>query len=181
MRKSWSITLTLALWMVCYDVSPSWAKDSRSIQQVKETFQRYVDGWIATDLAKLSTVYATDEELVAYWPDPYRPFLVKGWSEVRRGLEHIFANMKRIDLEFTVQNINLYGDIAILTANWKWLAPYGVVDSANATGRCTLVFQRRGSRWLIVHEHSSWRPPSLEEEPGEKKEKPVETSSPIPK
>jgi uncharacterized protein (TIGR02246 family) len=154
--------VTLIVLAVLWNAIPGRAEPSESIQQVKESFARYVEAWTHSDLAKLSEVYATDEELVVYWPDPFRPFLVKGWSEVRKGLEHIFANMGQIDLEFTLQQINVYGDIAVLTSNWKWLTPFGVINENNATGRCTLVFQRRGSRWVIIHEHSSWRPPSIE-------------------
>ncbi len=163
MKTSRHFTLILfTLFLICRGVAPAMAANDASLQQVQQTFNVYVDAWKRCDLERLSEVYATDKDLVVYWPDPYRPFLLKGWTEIRTELQKIFKEMGSIDLEFTVQNVNFYGDVAILTANWKWLTPFGVIDQDNATGRCTLVFQRRGSRWVIIHEHSSWRPPSLD-------------------
>src|SRR5580765_1964490 len=135
--------VTLAVLVICGGASPAWAGEDPSVQQIKDSFNHYIDAWTRCDLPKLSEVYATDEELVVYWPDPNRPFLLQGWTAVRKGLEEIFEALGKIELEFTLQQINVYGDIAVLTSNWKWLTPSGPIDPSISTGRLTLVFQRR--------------------------------------
>ena len=40
-------------------------------------------------------------------------------------------------------------------------------------GRLTLIFEQRGPKWVIVHEHASWKPPDIEP-PDPHREKPAQ-------
>jgi len=153
-RQHFTIIVLIGL-LTGFVSSPVQAGRDQSIQEVQGTFDRYVEAWRQGDLKTLTDIYATDAKLGVYWPDPTRPSLIEGWDEVREHLATIFALTGGLDLEFTDQRIQRYGNIAILTSNWKWLVP---TQPALATGRATFVFQRRGSKWVIVHEHSSLVP-----------------------
>lgn len=161
-RKMRRMTLLILL-IVCVATLVPFAfsrpsEDAR--QEINKTFDQYVQGWRKGDVKLLSEVYANDAKVSAYWPDPSRPNLLMGWPKISSNLKDIFERLHEIspygmDLEFNERNIDLYGDTAVLTSSWVWGHP---ADPAFGTGRATFIFQHRGKKWFIVHEHSSVTP-----------------------
>ena len=145
---------------------PRPSNQSRSIMEVKQAFDRYVDGWTRGDLSVLDTVYATDDRLVLFWPDIRYPWRIKGYTAARKRLDEIFKTMSLmggLKLDFYEREIEFFGNLAIFTAHWKWLNVPAEVKELFSGGRVTLIFEHRGPKWLIVHEHASWKPPDVEE------------------
>lgn len=177
MREMRSFTVAfLILLATCSIPSTAWAgpggsrrtrpNRDQSIEQVNEAFSRYVDGWTRGDLRVLDGVYATDDRLVLFWPDIKYPWRIKGYTAARKRLDEIFKNMSLmggLKLDFYEREIELYGHIAIFTSHWKWLNVPEEVKDLFSGGRVTLVFEHRGPRWVIVHEHASWKPPDIEQ------------------
>lgn len=135
-------------------------KDESTKQEINKTFDDYVTGWRTGNVEMLSKIYANDARVSAYWPDPSRPGLLEGWPKISKNLKDIFERLHEIspygmDLDFNDRIIDLYGDTAVMTTSWVWKHP---ADPAFGTGRGTFIFQRRGSKWVIVHEHSSVTP-----------------------
>jgi hypothetical protein len=129
-------------------------------QQINKTFDEYVTGWRTSNVEILSKIYANDAKVSAYWPDPSRPALLVGWPKISKNLQDVFERLHEVspygmDLDFNDRIIDIYGDTAVLTSNWVWHHP---ADPAFGTGRGTFIFQRRGTKWVIVHEHSSVSP-----------------------
>jgi ketosteroid isomerase-like protein len=134
---------------------PADSGDPAAVRLVRHAFDDYVRGWRSGDVPLLATIYAEDAQLSAYWPDPSRASRIRGWSQIKTDLEDIFGRIKGMDLEFNEREVNVYGDVAVLTSHWVWNTP---ADPMFATGRASFVFHRRGARWVIVHEHSSPTP-----------------------
>jgi ketosteroid isomerase-like protein len=146
----------------------------KAIREVQATFDRYVDGWKRADIKALSQVYATDARVIGIWPDPTLTYPVQGWTEVRRELARVFDYGKGMNMSYTPRHVELYGDIAIISTNWDWIdgeAAPGTPEAKLADerrlemkkqgfggGQATFVFQHRGNRWVLVHEHASVLP-----------------------
>jgi len=152
--------------------SPSLEK---AIREVQATFDRYIDGWKRADIEALSRVYATDARVIGIWPDPTLTYPVQGWTEVRRELERVFDYGKGMNMSYSPRHVEIYGDMAIISTNWDWIdgdtAAPGTPEAKLAEerrlemkkegfggGQATFIFQHRGNRWALVHEHASVLP-----------------------
>ena len=60
-----------------------------------------------------------------------------------------------MDLEFNERQIDVHGNVAILTSQWTWRRASGPFFEH---GRATFIFKKDGGRWQVVHEHSSVTP-----------------------
>jgi len=151
------------------------APTEKAIREVQATFDRYIDGWKRADIEALSHVYATDARVTGIWPDPTLTYPVQGWTEVRRELQRVFDYGKGFNMSYTPRHVEIYGDIAIISTNWDWVdgdhAAPGSPEAKLAEerrlemkqegfggGQATFVFQHRGNRWVLVHEHASVAP-----------------------
>jgi hypothetical protein len=128
---------------------------SSEAKAVNAAFDRYVLGWKTGDIDLLGTVYAHDARLTAYWPDPVRPSRLESWRTVRENLKEVFDLIRRMDLEFNERQIDVYGNVAVLTSHWTWNQPSGPFFKR---GRATFIFKKEDGKWLVVHEHSSVTP-----------------------
>ncbi len=104
-------------------------------------------GWNAGDLARFMAVYADDAVFVtpkgllrgkAAIAAKYRPSF-RGVDNARGALSFAFLEMRGIDPRH-----------AMLFARWTLTGP-----STTESGMTTLVFERRGTAWQIIADHSS--------------------------
>jgi ketosteroid isomerase-like protein len=146
-------TVSIALLSIVYGETGS--PKSPEAKAINATFDRYVRGWNTGDIDLLGTVYAQDARLTAYWPDPTRPSRLESWRTVRENLKEVFDLIRRMELDFNERQIDVYGDIAVLTSHWKWNRPSGPFFER---GRATYVFKKEAGKWLVIHEHSSVSP-----------------------
>jgi ketosteroid isomerase-like protein len=147
----------------------------KAIREVQATFDRYIDGWKRADIEALSQVYATDARVIGIWPDPTLKYPVQGWTEVRRELQRVFDYAKGMNMSYSPRHVEIYGDMAIIATNWDWIdgdtAAPGTPEFKLAEerrlemkkegfggGQATFIFQHRGTRWVLVHEHASVAP-----------------------
>lgn len=133
-----------------------------AVKEVQDTFDRYIDAWKRGDMKAWSSVYVNDDTLTAYWPDPTRTYPIKGWQNVSKGLAEVADAIGGMNLTYTDRDVQVIGDMAVLTAKWTWndittlktpISPKA--QDALLSGQGTFIFVRRGSQWLVVHEHSS--------------------------
>ena len=144
------------------------------IKEVNATFDRYIDGWKRGDVDALGQIYANDGRVTAVWPDPTLAYPVQGWKSVHDELVQITDFAKEeygagMDMSYSPRHIELYGDVAIMTTNWKWLNLEGaekpgapiIADKSKdiyGKGQATFIFFRQGSKWILIHEHVSVLP-----------------------
>jgi hypothetical protein len=134
--------------------------DEARKKEINKIFDDYVTGWRTGSVEMLAKIYANDARVSAYWPDPSRPGVMVGWPKIEKSLKDVFERLHEIspygmDLTFNDRIIDIYGDTAVMTTSWVWGHP---ADPAFGTGRGTFIFQRRGPKWVIIHEHSSVTP-----------------------
>ena len=129
--------------------------ESPEVKAVNTAFDRYVLAWQKGDIEMLSTAYAHEARLTAYWPDPIHPLRLEGWATIRKDLAEVFDLIKGMDLDFDQREIDVYGDVAVLTARWTWRRPSNPFFEH---GRGTFIYKKEAGRWVIIHEHSSVTP-----------------------
>lgn len=150
------------------------ASANNAVHQVNAVFDRYIDGWKRGDLDALAKVYATDARVTGIWPDPTLSYPVQGWSGVRDELVKVTEFSEKVlgggmEMGYSPRHIEIYGNAAILTTNWTWLnletsnkdSGLAIAKSGKNTygkGQATFIFVRRGSSWVLVHEHVSVLP-----------------------
>ncbi len=146
---------TVVITVLSVAQSGTGSQKNSDAKAVNTAFDRYVLGWKTGDIDLLATVYAHDARLTAYWPDPVRPSRLESWRTVRENLKEVLDLIRRMDLEFNERQIDVYGNVAVLTSHWTWHRPSGPFFER---GRATFIFKKEEGKWLVVHEHSSVTP-----------------------
>jgi ketosteroid isomerase-like protein len=126
-------------------------------EQVSETFSRYIQAYEKKDLETLGKIFANDDKLQAFWPDPTNPFRIEGWKEVRRGLAGYLPAISSMTVNIRQPVVQVYGPLAILSCHWSFAAAVGGKPQIGS-GRGTYVFEKRAGGWVIVHLHESSMP-----------------------
>jgi ketosteroid isomerase-like protein len=124
---------------------------------VSETFSRYIQAYEKKDMATLSAIFANDETLQAFWPDPSNPFRIEGWNEVRRGLDGYLPSISSMTVNIRQPIVQVYGPVAIVSCHWSFS---GLVAGKPqvGSGRGSYVFEKRNGAWKMVHLHESSMP-----------------------
>jgi ketosteroid isomerase-like protein len=115
--------------------------------------QQLYDAWSDLDPSKAARFYAKEANLTFF---DITPMKYTGWSEYAAGVPKAFAAYQ--SGKFTVGDdvqIHRHGDLAWGTCTWKADLLKKDGGRENAAGRYTVVWERRGTDWLVVHEHMS--------------------------
>jgi ketosteroid isomerase-like protein len=119
----------------------------------KSMMQAEYDLWSTMDSAKVSPMFAPDADLIFFDIEPLK---YNGWAEYQKGVMKIFEPYST--MKCTV-NDDVHGgrsgNMAWTAATVSCHAPKkdGGVD--DLTLRTSEIYQKRGAKWLIVHEHAS--------------------------
>jgi ketosteroid isomerase-like protein len=120
----------------------------------KAMVQRYWDVWGAGDLDKAAAMYAKDADLVFYDLEPLK---YNGWDQYRKGVvPNILAKFENV-------SFRLNDDLkATRRGNVAWTTVTAHASGKLKTGapvetdmRHSVIWEKRGPDWLIVHEHVS--------------------------
>jgi ketosteroid isomerase-like protein len=110
------------------------------------------------DLATIEKLWAHDDSVTVAESGSFN----YGWTEFRDNhLRPEIEGMKNVKLPIEAIKIHVKGDLAWVTYSYKMTAEFNgrAIDGA---GAATMVLEKRGKDWLIIHEHISMkrRPPS---------------------
>jgi ketosteroid isomerase-like protein len=133
---------------------------ARAEQQATDeaTFRKLTDAYCAAwstghadDAAKF---YAKDSGLVFY---DLAPFSYQGWKQYRDGVEkEFFSNMESGSLTAGKDlRVTRHGTIAWTTVSMHFSEKTKDGKSVQTEVRYTGIWERRGAKWLLVHEHLS--------------------------
>jgi ketosteroid isomerase-like protein len=119
----------------------------------KALFRKTAAAWQTLDPSKAAPLYAKDATLAFF---DLAPLKYTGWGEYASGAAEMFSGFSSI-------NITLNDDLqSQRRGNVAWGTTTGRIDVVNKDGsklpldvRWTLIWEKRGSDWLIVHEHAS--------------------------
>jgi ketosteroid isomerase-like protein len=122
-------------------------------QQVDTNISEMLAGWQIGDVALMHKHYADDVMVVS---GLYQPPLT-GWTSYVVAYQQQRQRLQNVHLDRINTYINLKGNFAWVTYQWDFSA---LVDQnpTGARGHTTLVLEKRGDRWLIVHNHTSLAP-----------------------
>ena len=126
---------------------------SASAQDFKALMRRTLDAWETLDPAKAAPFYAKEPGRTFY---DIAPLKYTGWAEYEAGVKKLVGNW--VSLKFTLQpdaQVERRGNLAWGTATLH--ADIVTKEGAKEPldGRWTVVWEKQGENWLIVHEHTS--------------------------
>jgi len=119
-------------------------------QEIAALLQRSAADWNHGDLAGFMSDYARDS-LTSYMSGGHVQY---GWQQLydRYQANYFAPGKSRDSLSFDELHVRvLTPDLAYATARFKLTRR----DSVVASGPFTLVLQRQGDRWRILHDHTS--------------------------
>ena len=106
--------------------------------------------WQIGDTELLHKAYADDVMVVS---GLFEPPLV-GWPNYLNAYKQQRMRMEQVRMERTNSFLTLRGNVAWVAYQWQFQA---IADGkpASAQGHTTLILEKRGGRWVIVHNHTS--------------------------
>ncbi len=115
--------------------------------------QRMWDAWGTLDPERVAPFYAKDPDLVFYDIAPLRYL---GWSAYAAGVKGFLATFNAFVPKVREgAMIRVEGNQAIGTAIVHFDLTYQDETKESFDARWTVVWERRGDAWLVIHEHVS--------------------------
>ena len=122
-------------------------------QAIDYMISEMLGAWQTGDVEKLHKDYADDVMVVnGIWAPP-----VIGWNNYLAAYQQQHARMQQIRMDRTNTYIKYSGNFAWACYQWEFSAVVDGQPSA-ARGQTTLIMEKRDSRWVIVHNHTSVAP-----------------------
>jgi ketosteroid isomerase-like protein len=166
--KTRILILLIAL-VLASGLAPATAQTDTQGAQVTEDLKalmlKTMEAWATLDPANAAQFYDTEAKHVFYDAAPLKYI---GWNEYAEGSRKFFATLK--SLKITPENdiqTHRRGNMAWGTATWQFEIVPKEGKTLNPKGRYTVVWEKRGDKWLIVHEHASvpWEMPAAPAKP----------------
>jgi ketosteroid isomerase-like protein len=127
--------------------------------EFKALIDRYYAAWSSMNTDNASQFYAKDADLVFY---DIAPLKYNNWAEYKEGVQKNFfdgATSAKLtpnsDLKVTRR-----GNVAWTVVTFHLSVKLKSGDSMEIDARHTAIWENRGGKWLIVHEHVSAPLPS---------------------
>ena len=142
-------------------------------QRIDGLISEMLGAWQIGDIDKLHKAYADDVSVVSgLWGPP-----VMGWNSYLASYQAQRARTHQVRMERTNTLVRVAGPTAWASYQWEFA---GVVDGqpTTAQGQTTLVFQKRGDDWVIVHNHTSIVPNSQPSGPANNPAQPAPANKP---
>jgi hemoglobin len=118
----------------------------------KALMRKTLDAWETLGSANAAPFYAKDADSVFFDVAPLR---YDGWAEYAAGVRKNFPDLASV--KFTPSDIRVHphGNLTWATANLHFEMAIRSGATQSLDGRWTLIWEKRGADWLIVHEHVS--------------------------
>ncbi len=129
-------------------------------QQIDYMLSEMLGAWQVGDVEKLHAKYADDVSMVnGSWAPP-----VIGWTNYLAIYQQQRTRMQQVRLDRSNTYIKVDGNVGWACYQWDFSA---VVDGqpAQSQGQTTVVVEKRNNHWIIVHNHTSLSPGSLQTPP----------------
>ena len=120
-------------------------------------FAKLIDGyntaWSTMNPDNAARFYAKDAKLVFY---DIAPLKYIGWSDYEKGARAMFSGFESLKLTGKGDlSVTRRGNIAWTTTTFHLSVKPKSGAPMELDGRHTVIWEKRGARWLIVHEHFS--------------------------
>ena len=119
-------------------------------QRIDYLISEMMGAWQVGDIDKLHKCIADDVSVVnGFWAPP-----IIGWANYLANYNSQRARTQQVRMDRTNTLIRLSGKFAWASYQWDFSAVVDGQPSA-AQGQTTLVFEKRGDDWVVVHNHTS--------------------------
>jgi uncharacterized protein (TIGR02246 family) len=133
------------------------AADSAQSRAVRDAFDSLVDGIRKADAEAVMALYWNSPQLSVF---NNNGTLTRSWEQVRSNRESLYSKVSDVKLEVRDVRVKTLGPTAaVVTCFWDQTQTAGG-QPEHATGRLTVVYQKVGADWKIVHTHTSPDRPS---------------------
>jgi uncharacterized protein (TIGR02246 family) len=131
--------------------------DVAQARAVREAFDSLVDGIRRADADAVMKLYWNSPQLVVF---NNNGTVTKSWEQARSNRESLYKKTGDVKLDVRDVRVKTLGpSAALVTCLWDQ-SQTAEGQPEHATGRLTLVYQKIGSEWKIVHTHTSPDRPS---------------------
>lgn len=128
-------------------------KQSSQEEEFKKLIDRYYSAWNSGNPENAAPLYAQDKDLVFY---DLTPLKYAGWAEYDAGVRKVFASFAAAKFTpYQDLQVTRRGTIAWTTETWHFSGKKKTGEAVELDGRHTTIWEKRGTKWLIVHEHFS--------------------------
>ena len=132
------------------------AGDAQS-RAVRDAFDSLVDGIRKADAAAVMALYWNSPQLSVF---NNNGTVTRTWEQVRSNRESLYSKVSDVKLDVRDVRVKTLGPTAaVVTCFWDQTQTADG-QSEHATGRLTIVYQKVGADWKIVHTHTSPDHPS---------------------
>jgi ketosteroid isomerase-like protein len=119
----------------------------------KGLMQKILDAWSTLDPAKAAPFYAQEANRVFY---DLAPLKYMGWKEYAEGVPKVLADYTSLRLTLGKDAAaHQRGNLTWGTTTWHADAVKKDGSKEAMEGRWTVLWEKRGDDWLVVHEHFS--------------------------
>ena len=154
--KTRILVLSLALTLAA-GLTPVYAQadtaGAQVTEELKALMQKIADAWCTLDPSKAAPFYVTEGPHVFY---DISPLKYTGWKQYADGAGKMFAGVS--SLKFTLgKDVQTHrrGSMAWGTATLQVELTPKDGKTENLAARWTVIWEKRGDNWLLVHEHVS--------------------------
>ena len=119
----------------------------------KKMIKEYYAAWSTLNPDNPAPYYAKDADLVFFDVDPVK---YTSWQQYHDGFKNVASEFTSLTITPNDDiKISRSGNLAVATLTFRLAAKTKDGTAMEFTGRHTCVFQNRGGKWLIIHEHVS--------------------------
>jgi ketosteroid isomerase-like protein len=131
-------------------------------EKIESVVAAVIEAYRSADFATMGRYFASEATFV---PSDYNP-PIAGWNDAQQRYQRAMANVNQMELTRENTQIKRRGKTAWVVYQWRFAGllanqPFG------GRGHTTLVLEKRGRDWVIVHNHTSAlpTPPAVERTP----------------
>ena len=126
--------------------------DGAQASAVRAAFDSLVDGIRRADAAAVAKLYWNSPQLTVF---NNNGTVTKSWEQARSNRESLYAKVSDVKLDVRDVRVKTLGPSgAVVTCLWEQ-SQTAEGQPEHATGRLTIVYQKVGAEWKIVHTHTS--------------------------
>lgn len=152
MRKLW--TLSFLAGIAAISILAMQSHGQQSEQPLRELVPKIVASWETFDLAKIEPYYAKDADLTYF---DLAPLKYNNWADYRATVPKVLFE-PNTSLKLKVNDdlrVHSRGSLAWATFTFGADMTTKQGAASHLDGRWTMVLEKRGQGWIVVHEHVS--------------------------
>jgi uncharacterized protein (TIGR02246 family) len=131
--------------------APSTA-EAAEVRAVREAFDSLVDGIRRADAEAVMSLYWNSPQLVVF---NNNGTVTKTWEQARSNRESLYEKISDVKLDVRDVRVKTLGpSAALVTCLWDQ-SQTAEGQPEHATGRLSIIYQKIGTAWKIVHTHTS--------------------------